>query len=226
MQSFLNTYFDKIYCINLDRRKDRWIEMEKFFDANNIKIERYSAVDGNPMGFDSSKLVCGKPEAFHGIAGCVASHLNIWKLAKEKNYKRVLIIEDDSDFIPNFNELFKDLISEVPEEWDLLYFGSMHETHNINFPEKITEKVVKAKRIITTTCYAIKDTIYDLAINSISFDLPFIYKPIDVYLADDIQPKCNTYAFHPPVAWQRASYSDIQNGKRDYSNMMRYKNIK
>lgn len=226
MQSHLNTYFDKIYCINLDRRRDRWKEIEVFLNANNIKVERYSAVDGNSMGWDDSKLASGKLQSFHGIAGCVASHLNIYKLAKENNYKRVLIIEDDSDFIDNFNNLFKNLIDEVPIDWDLLYFGSIHETHNVNYPVKLTENVVKAKRIITTTCYAIKDTIYDLLINTISSDLPYIYKPIDIYLADDIQPKCNVYAFHPAVAWQRASYSDIQNGNRDYSDLMRFKNIK
>ena len=93
-------------------------------------------------------------------------------------------------------------------------------------PEPISNNLVRAKRIITTTCYAIKNTCYDLAIDIITKNKPEFTTAIDGYLAAGIQPKCNTYAFHPPLAWQRSSYSDIQQGNRDYSNMMKNNNIK
>ena len=45
----LNTYFDKIICINLDRRKDRWDHSLKQFRKIGLNVKRYSAIDGNPM---------------------------------------------------------------------------------------------------------------------------------------------------------------------------------
>jgi GR25 family glycosyltransferase involved in LPS biosynthesis len=224
----INDYFDKIICINLKRRPDRWAEMEIQLKKHNIRAIRFEAVDGNPMKWKPYKgCFEGKMQSFPGNMGCIASHVNIYKMAKENKWKRVLIIEDDCDFIDNLNEIFNNSINSLPGDWDLLYFGGVHETRGGVFvPEKIDEHFVKAKRIITTTCYAIKETAYDLAIKTILKDEPYFYTAIDGYLGAYIQPNCVTYSYHPPVAWQRASYSDIQKGDRDYSNMMKNNNIK
>ena len=45
----INDYFDKLICINLDKRKDRLIESQQQWSANNLIVERMSAVEGNPM---------------------------------------------------------------------------------------------------------------------------------------------------------------------------------
>ena len=36
----INNYFDKIICINLDKRKDRLEESWKQWSANNLIVER------------------------------------------------------------------------------------------------------------------------------------------------------------------------------------------
>jgi len=227
----LNTYFDKIICINLDRRKDRWNHSSKQFRKIGLKVERYSAIDGNPMEWDhvrnKNNPLGSKDTVFKGVAGCMASHVNIWKMAKENNWKNVLIIEDDCDFIPELQNIFNERIKQVPSDWDLLYLGGIHETRGgVYKPEKISQHLVKAKRMITTTCYAIKNTCYDLAINTVLADEPWFHTAVDGYLGAYIQSQCNTYAFHPPLAWQRACFSDIVNGHRDYSVMMKNNNVK
>ena len=142
-------------------------------------------------------------------------------------WKNVLIIEDDCDFVHQLQERFNERVAQVPLDWDLLYFGGIHETRNgVYIPEKVSEHVMRAKRMITTTCYAIKDTCYDLAIDTVLADEPWFHTAVDGYLGAYIQPKCNTYAFDPPLAWQRASFSDIVNDHRDYSDMMKNNNIK
>ncbi len=227
MISQVNKIFDKIYCINLNKRKDRWKEITSHFNKYKIDVERFTAIEGNVFNWSNSKYTAGKPVAFNGACGCIASHLSIWKLAKQNNYKSVLIIEDDCDLEEDFLNKFTSAYNEVPNDWDLLYLGGVHETlQGIFSPDKIGNKVVQAKRIITTTCYAMRDTVYDSAINIIERDLPNPYTAIDGYLASEIQPKYKTYAFHPPLAWQRASHSDIQLAHRDYATMMRYNNIK
>ena len=227
----INNYFNKVICINLNTRKDRWREAQHEFSKANIKVERYAAIENNPMGWNHIKsdnpLDYIKPLSWPGAAGCMASHVNIWKMAKENGWKNVLIIEDDCDFVSDLQEMFTTQIQKVPTDWDLLYFGGIHETRKGLFnPVKIAENVLKCKRLITTTCYAIKDTCYDLAIDTILENEPDFYTAVDTYLASRVQPKTNSYCFHPPLAWQRGSYSNVQNGNRDYSKLMKEDNIK
>ena len=135
-------------------------------------------------------------------------------------------LECDCDFVSSLQLIFSERIKNVPTDWDLLYFGGVHETRGGLFvPEEVSPNVLRCKRLITTTCYAIKNTCYDLAINTLTENEPEFYTAVDAYLASRIQPITNSYAFHPPLAWQRNSYSDVQNGRRDYSRMMRDDNI-
>ena len=107
-----------------------------------------------------------------------------------------------------------------PEDWDLLYFGGTHRTKKGQFiPESINEYFVKGKRILTTHCYAVKDTMYDVILNRVLEKEPLFENTIDGYLAVSIQPICKTFAFHPPIAWQKAGHSDVQNGWRDYPHL-------
>jgi hypothetical protein len=53
----LQNYFDKIYCINLDRRIDRWehfLNQSKKINLDNF--ERVSAIDGNKLNNHISNL--------------------------------------------------------------------------------------------------------------------------------------------------------------------------
>ena len=45
----LNQYFDKIYCVNLDRRPDKWAEAVEEFKKNNMEVERFAAIDGQTL---------------------------------------------------------------------------------------------------------------------------------------------------------------------------------
>ena len=42
----INKYFDHIYCLNLDRRIDRWKAMSKRFKKHGIQASRFPAIDG------------------------------------------------------------------------------------------------------------------------------------------------------------------------------------
>lgn len=221
----INEYFDKVICINLAKRTDRWEEMQEQFKKHNLTVMRFDAVDGNPMEWKDDHFKF-KKSSFSGAMGCLASHLNVYTLAKTNGWKNVLIIEDDCDFIDNLNKMFDKSIKTLPIDWDMLYFGGVHETRGGKYtPEKFNQYFVKAKRIITTTCYAVNHTCYDKILNTILKDKPAFLCPIDTYLGAYIQSDLNTYAYHPPIAWQRASHSDIQNAHRDYSEMMKKNNI-
>ncbi len=53
----LNDFFDEIYCINLEEREDRWLEVQKEFE----KIEKYcmKIIVRDNVGRDFGSYRCG-----------------------------------------------------------------------------------------------------------------------------------------------------------------------
>ncbi len=187
--------FDKIYCINLDRRNDRWIESESEFNKHQIKVERVRAVDGLSDEVGNSNSIT-KSEM-----GCLLSHSMIIKLIIKEGYKRVLILEDDICFDDNLCNLFSSYIGQVPLDWDMLYLGGTH----IQKPIKVSDNVGKLKQTFTTSHYALTNQMAKNVIQEIEK-----YKaPIDVVYSK-FHPVTKCYSFIPRLAWQRDSKSDIQ----------------
>lgn len=198
MNKTLNDYFEKIYCVNLEKRPERWESSLKQFSQHNICAERYNAVDGTK---------CEKVgKMSHGEVGCLLSHLNILKKCKDDNISSVLIFEDDVEFDENLNHLFFQYLDELPE-WDILYFGA---THALCYPYmdrppiKVTDHVYKVFNAHATHAYAVNQSCYDLLIDFISK----MEAPLDV-IYTKLQSTLRTYIFRPHLAWQRDDYSDI-----------------
>lgn len=196
----LNEYFEEIHCINLKRRTDRWEECKVEFEKHNLKVNRYSAFDGKKLtpifGLNS------------GQTGTVYSHLNILKEAKEKKLKNILILEDDVQFDENFVSLFNEWSSEIPDDWDMILFGGNHIENNPWSPGKlikVTEHIYKVTYSLALHCYAVKNTVYDKLIKSLSES----NDPADSAMAK-LHGEINCYIFRPHLAWQRPSFSDLR----------------
>jgi GR25 family glycosyltransferase involved in LPS biosynthesis len=111
--------FNKIYCINLQRRKDRRSECERIFRTHGLNVEFIEAIDGDTIS-DTKGLK-------KGAAGCCLSHKKIYqKMFDDKSLQKVLVLEDDIEFHPNFKNLFSQYYKHVPEDWNLLFFGGSH----------------------------------------------------------------------------------------------------
>jgi GR25 family glycosyltransferase involved in LPS biosynthesis len=200
----LDKYFDKIYCINLDRRKDRWEETEKELKKWGLidQVERYSAVDGNKINNNPYNVN-------NGELGLIETHLSIIKDSKKNGYKNILLLEDDIEFTEEINKV-ESYFSSLPENWDILWFGGNHNKHMGNKINLINDKIIKCNQTYSTHCIGFNESIYDLVINL----LEKRQKPVDVYYSD-IQKGYECYSFNPSVALQRASYSDFQNREQD-----------
>eukprot|EP00929_Paragymnodinium_shiwhaense_P001445 TRINITY_DN101683_c0_g1_i1.p1 TRINITY_DN101683_c0_g1~~TRINITY_DN101683_c0_g1_i1.p1 ORF type:complete len:621 (+),score=56.39 TRINITY_DN101683_c0_g1_i1:91-1953(+) len=142
-----------IYCINLDKRPERWAHMQEQFRMLNMGAKRWSAVDGEAI--DLEKLVEGgelHPDAVPrlllpddqkmfgmdltlGAIGCAMSHYQIWidimwrrGLGEFGDDDRAmfLVAEDDCEFIPGFNpEMLRTRVEEVPVDWEILFMGGV-----------------------------------------------------------------------------------------------------
>jgi GR25 family glycosyltransferase involved in LPS biosynthesis len=197
----LHNKFDKIFCINLDRRSDRWENVQQEFQKHGIEnVERFSAIDGNIHNITTNLL--------SGEIGCLLSHIEIVKKAKELGLKNYLVFEDDVEFKNNFNELFDKFNTQLPEDWDMVYLGGS----NIDKPNEISDNVIKLNNTYTSHSIVIKNTLYDIILDM----LPKMEKQVDVYFAE-LQKKYNCYCVTPTLVWQVSGYSDIQMKETNYT---------
>ncbi len=117
-------FFDKIYCINLKTRNDRYKACKKLFRKLSIPVH-FHRVDKHPIS---------------GAQGCYESHLSIIKDAYDKGYQHILIFEDDIMTNERYStELLQhafDFMS-TNKDWELFYFGHcpdimFYKTSNVN----------------------------------------------------------------------------------------------
>ena len=158
-------YFDHSYCVNLDRRPDRWAEArDELLRCGVPACERLSAVDRRGM-------VGG------GAAGCAASHRVLWRRIAAGARERVLIFEDDVmlttretllrvgytpereevkifDSLPGVTaeERLAAILPHVPASWDLLYLGGGYEAPPIS---RVNKHLIRNGGMLTTHAYAI-----------------------------------------------------------------------
>jgi GR25 family glycosyltransferase involved in LPS biosynthesis len=204
----INQYFDKVFCINLDRRPDKWAESSEEFARIGLEVERVSGVDGQTL----------KPAGniTPGEMGCSLSHSGILKRMVENNWSKILVLEDDAVFIPNVQEYFAANLSSIPAEWDMLYFGGNH----LNVPIPINPIISKITRTYTTSHYGIT---LNLA-KSVIARVEAFKNQVDVAYSE-VQASSRSYTFNPAIAWQRPGVSDIHNVFQDYTSFMKPKNL-
>ena len=199
----INTYFDNIYVLNLDRHKERFEKVKNKLDNLGIKFQRFSAIDGNNL--DTSKIKFGSSnkgllENKYAYA-CLKSHIEIIKDAKKNKYKRILVFEDDvlisKDIHVHFQKLRK------IKDWKLLYLGATQYNWNLKF----TEDFYYANRTFGCFAYGIDQTIYDLILRKNDNTLS-----VDSVLHKKIQPmyKSKSYVFYPNICRAGVSTSSIR----------------
>lgn len=203
---YLNEYFDKIFCINLDRRPDKWALSEAEFKKIGISVERFAAIDGASLTLPSTAKITAAE------AGCSLSHLTLLKRMVESGWSRILILEDDVEFMDGANQFFNQWMQQVPTDWDMLYLGG----NNVSQPTRISRNVSKIIRTYTTSSYGITNAMAQQVIANVES----LSSQVDVaYTNFHRSHKC--YIFWPTLAWQKAGFSDIQNAHTDYTHAMK-----
>lgn len=112
-------FFDAIFIINLVDRGDRRQEMQEQLvriglDINTPPIQLYTAVrPSEPGGFPSI-----------GARGCFESHLSILEIAIKNQMERILILEDDVDFVADFSNRIPRILAQLDTKpWNFFYGG-------------------------------------------------------------------------------------------------------
>lgn len=202
----MSNHIDKIFYINLDKREDRKTEIDNELKNYGLydKVERIAAVHTPGQG----------------ILGCTMSHLHAIKLAKERNYSNVLILEDDFHFTVSKEEFENQLqlFFENNIEYDVCmisYLLQRSETTEFSF----LTKVIEAQ---TASGYIIHSSFYDKMIELYEWAVPLLAQTNQHWnYANDqcwkkLQPTANWYCFTNRCGKQRAGYSDNSERYNDY----------
>jgi GR25 family glycosyltransferase involved in LPS biosynthesis len=207
----LTDYFDKTFCINLDRRNDRWEKSVIEFEKHHLIVDRFSAKDGKEINL---------PYPFGSELGGAISHLNVIKKAKELNLENVLILEDDVEFVPDLNDRLEKIMTKVPTDWDMIYFGGNH----VGGYLPVNDYFFKIFKSYAIQCYAVNSKCFGLIINYLENKINQVLngtlnpKPsvaADYFIAD-LHPSLNCYVIRPHVCWQKEDFSDIQESVVNY----------
>ncbi len=207
----LNKYFDAIFCLNLERRPDRKIQAEAEFAKHNIQVEFITGIDGKTLPDPQATSQDTLPVS-NGDMGCTLSHLKIVQLAKERGLKQILILEDDVEFAENFNAIFPDYFSQVPDDWDFLYFGGNHSKGGLQLLSN-DSNIAKIFYTYTTHAYAIRESVYDAMIDVLQQK-----EKVDINIGS-LHSKFHSYCFRPHIAFQRESFSDILDKNTNYVHL-------
>ena len=214
---------DKTFVINLKERKDRRDNIERELTRVNIKeYEFFDAIrptldDLNKWNPEYLKTI---PKWFKrlnkddnkyrlGCLGCLLSHYNIIKIAKERNYKNILILEDDTFFTFDKSTTFQDIMSDLSIEINKIFnnYGILYLTgnHANNSLKRISNNIVNTRYTLTTGSYLISERAMDFILDN----LYGYAREIDVFYVERIQQTIPCYCIYPHIAGQSESYSDI-----------------
>ena len=197
------------FVINLKRRPDRLESIKKEMDYIGWDYEVIEAIDMN------------------SYMGCTLSHLKILEIAKNRNYEKVMVIEDDCYFMPYSLSLIEKLDNDLENiNYTILNLSPTLNRHinlsNVsdylldmtNLPEKQNPEF---REIYATNMIIYDKSIYDevFKISEIKVHNGGYFYAIDDFIFQFIVQKYQSYCPMLPICCQGNDWSDVSQG--DYN---------
>lgn len=197
--STVSDYFDNIYVVNLKHEVENRFKVVRHLRDKGIRFELFEAVNGyegdayvkwqeyssQPLGslqrfpeFNEREESRGKHFIDSaGAIGYIYTYVAILKDAKQRNFKKILILEDDVILSNIFEQGVKRFLAAVGENWKVLQFGaSQYQWDEVNLEAAKANGYYFPRRIATCGSFAIAfdHTIFDELIEiQSSFEAPF-----------------------------------------------------
>ena len=194
------------FVVNLERRKDRLESIKKEMDYIGWQYEYFQAVDTNSH------------------VGCTKSHLEIIKLAKERNYEKVLVVEDDCTMMP----YAKSFIEQCEKNSHGIEFAIINLAPTLNRPVNVSQKFPwflditnlppkeeHHRGIFATNMIMYHCSVYDKVLE-IEDPSNLNYYAIDDFIYQFITSHNQSYTPIVPIGPQISDWSDVSHGQ--YNN--------
>lgn len=223
---------DAVLVINLDHRKDRWKQVQEH-TADIIpqhKLHRISAVLGKELdGYGIKPWFRGKKRdpVWAAKAGCTLSHQKALEHTVNSGWETVLVLEDDIEFSPAFDDINQQLATALSNQsdWDICYLGytdpegpfrklsNIGEEHSLYqvFGCMTTHAYIVRKKMATKVYAVLPDT------NNIWSWLS-VHRIIDRWYMRHLGMRFKVTCITPSIINQRADFSDITQSNTDYTH--------
>lgn len=190
----------KTYCINLQDRPARWLDVQDELSRFGWgwPVERIDAVRTHP-----------------GWIGCTESHFIALRMGIVGG-NPFCVLEDDVLFLQD-RQVLLNAIDQLPEDWDMLYLGASPKKQQ----ERYSDNLFRLDNANVTHAI-IWNPRSGGALDYVLNDRASIRK-IDDYFATVIQPRFNCFVTYPMVATQKdlqsdtCKYSDVGTILRNYN---------
>lgn len=204
----------KAWYINLDICEDRKLHIEENVIPNlsllTQDIERFSAID----------MSSHKSKAKRSL-GCTKSHLRIWEEAEKKNYKYIMVFEDDLCLNIQKEELQKRIenLFKLFPDFNVCNLAYNNTGRPLN---KAGEGVFYAKSLQTTCWYIMNVKFIPVIKELVKQSIMKLEQGLDPnsWAIDQVwkklQNKENKWFALPRCGKQKAGYSFIEGFKVDY----------
>lgn len=217
-----------IKIINLKRRADRKESMIHKFEKENVtNYEFIEAVDGNTLDFTKELFDIFKGNDLQykkGFVGCALSYVNIWnRLLNDPDNEYYIIMEDDIDIVPNFQNKINLLDTQMKEK-DFVFLGysMFEEERNKQFNKYNNQNNILSIEKLNRNLYLGGFFCYSINKTGASKILKYINENgikhgIDYY--NKILPILNSYEVIPQLAFtqwnenNKVIDTDIQNSE-------------
>lgn len=187
-------HFDKIYLVNLPARRDRyWI--------STWELSKYS------IPFETVRAIA-HPD---GREGLYQTMRILFEQAVDKQYKRILVFEDDLKIVGPMDQVMGKCVAQLPEDFDLFYLGCNLARRPSHF---YSENLLPVTRALSTHAVA-----YSLEAMKRILSLPK-FLPVDLLYADVIQQAGRCYCACPMLVTQYPGFSDIEKRQTDWTHAL------
>jgi GR25 family glycosyltransferase involved in LPS biosynthesis len=200
---------ENIFYINLERRLDRRAQIEKELSKMGLIGIRFPGVIYEPT----------QPDRFNNLniyspvsIGCQIAHLELLKMAKDKNFDNVIIFEDDFEFIVDKTCFYEQInnFNNLNIDFDVLFLS-----YNVIESEPLNDLISYGRSVQTASGYIVNSKFYNKLISNLveGLDLHIETQLTWKYCNDQywksLQKTNQWFYFNKKIGQQRGSYSDI-----------------
>jgi hypothetical protein len=197
-------YFDRIYVLNLDDDEEMmrsfWREVEPL--GIRDRVRRFSAIE-RPNGFEGNK----------------ESHLAMIREAKADGVERLLILEDDCDFMAGAGRMLSRAVDDLRERpWAMFYLGVGWGKHERFTPEPVGDYLFRLRRGWFIHAYALNLSHPGLYYHIESTQRGAVerHQAWDNYYSKEVFDEFPCYCARDLIALQKKRHSRTANAYRNF----------
>ena len=225
-------WINRIFYINLDHRLDRRTHIEDQLLPCNVHTltERFPGIvhEYDDVGLQRAQELIHRgmyKDIAHskGIIGCTKSHMEIYRMAKQRNYKYVMILEDDFTLLvlpEEFHGAIENMFVDMEDNFDVCMLS-----YKLIAGEPVPEKpyLTRVQEAQTASGYIVNVSYVDTLIQLYETTLPMLEQTGEHWkYANDqawkiLQTSDRWYCFTHRLGKQMDSYSDNAGAFMNYA---------